>query len=224
MQRKIEISIGEYYHIYNRGVEKRSIFIGSSDLERFIKLLYLANGTKPFVFRSVGGLSLDVINVGEKKTAIIAYVLMPNHFHIIAREIKENGISEFMEKLSTAYAMYFNTVYKRVGPLFQGRFKAEHANSDEYLKYLFAYIHLNPIKLIEPQWKEEGIRNKKKAEQFLVTHRFSSYMDYTGVKRSEKAILTPEEAPKYFSGRRDFKDFVHDWLNYNNKTEGGARS
>ena len=214
MERSIEISVGEYYHIYNRGVEKRDIFLDDRDKERFIKLLYLANGEKPFYFRAVQGLPLADIDTGKKKVAIIAYSLMQNHFHILVKEIVEGGISDFMEKLLTAYAMYFNKRYKRVGPLFQGTFKAEHVDRDEYLKYLFAYIHLNPVKLIEPQWKERGVRDKKKAEQYLKTYRFSSYLDYIGVDREDRLILTREEAPDYFTDIYEFEDFVRDWLAY----------
>lgn len=214
MERKIEISVGEYYHIYNRGVEKRNIFLDKSDRERFVKLLYIANSNKPLVFKLVQGLPLDKVDVGKKKVAIIAYTLMPNHFHILIKEITENGISDFMEKLLTAYAMYFNKKYKRVGPLFQGTFKAEHVERDEHLKYLFAYIHLNPIKLIEPRWREQGIRDKKRAERYLKKYRFSSYIDYIGVERNECVILTREEAPNYFPDMYEFRGFLHDWLNY----------
>jgi len=219
MERKIEIAVGEYYHIYNRGVEKRNIFLDKSDRERLMRLLYIANGHKPFIFRLVQGLPLDKIDIGERKVAIIAYVLMPNHFHLLVKESIENGTSEFMEKLLTGYAMYFNKKYERVGPLFQGTFKAEHADRDEYLKYLFAYIHLNPIKLVEPKWEERGIRNKKGAERYLEKYRFSSYIDYVGVERSESLILAKEEAPDYFSGTRGFKDFLHDWLSYKDEVK-----
>lgn len=214
MQRSIEISVGEYYHIYNRGVEKRDIFLDERDRERFVKLLYLANGEKPFSFRAIQGLPLASIDVGEKKVAIIAYVLMPNHFHLLLKEIVDGGISGFMEKFLTAYAMYFNKKYERVGALFQGTFKAKHIEHDEYLKYLFAYIHLNPIKLLEPRWRELGIHDKKGAEQYLDKYRFSSYLDYIGVERTERLILTKEEAPEYFADTYEFKDFLRDWLKY----------
>lgn len=212
MQRKILFSVGEFYHIYCRGVEKRNIFINNSDRARFLKLLYLANGDKPFVFREIQNRVLSEIDVGRKKVAILAYVLMPNHFHILVREITDGGISAFMEKLSTGYAMYFNKKYNRVGSLFQGRFKAEHITRDEHLKYLFAYIHLNPIKLRESRWREQGIRDKKKAEQYLRSYIFSSYLDYTGTLRPESIILLPKEGPTYFSEPYEFKDFVRDWL------------
>jgi putative transposase len=157
---------------------------------------------------------LDKVDVGKKKVAIIAYVLMPNHFHILIKEIIQGGASDFMEKLLTGYAMYFNKKYERVGPLFQGTFKAEHVDRDEYLKYLFAYIHLNPIKLIELKWKEHGIRDKKGAEQYLKKYRFSSYIDYIGAEREENLILTKKDAPDYFSDVYEFRDFVRDWLDY----------
>ncbi len=216
MQRKIVFSEGEYYHVYNRGVEKRDIFLSDDERKRFVKLLYLSNGDKPYETRTVQNLPLSSIEVGKQKVAIAAYVLMPNHFHILVKEINEGGLSEYMEKLTTGYVMYFNKKHKRVGPLFQGRFKAEHVDTDEYLKYLFAYIHLNPVKLIEPQWKETGIRNTKKAKDYLKNYNYSSYADYIEVKRDESLILSRKEFPEYFSNMKDFEDFISDWLEYNN--------
>src|SRR3989344_3251058 len=121
-----------------------------------------------------------------------------------------------MEKLLTGYAMYFNKKYERVGPLFQGTFKAEHADRDEYLKYLFAYIHLNPVKFIEPRWKERGIHDKRRAEQYLKQYRYSSYLDYIGFERGEHIILAKDEAPDYFANTYEFKDFIDDWLMFQN--------
>lgn len=214
MERKTAIEVGEYYHIYNRGVEKRNIFLDKNDWERFLRLLHIANGQKPFVFRLVQGLPLDKIDVGERKVAIVAYVLMPNHFHLLIKEVVEGGTSEFMEKLLTGYAMYFNKKYERVGSLFQGIFKAKHVDRDEYLKYLFAYIHLNPIKLIDSRWQELGIHDKRNAEQYLNKYRFSSYLDYIGIERVERLILNREEASDYFPKTHEFKDFLRDWLKY----------
>ncbi|MDO8520863.1 MAG: transposase [bacterium] len=214
MFRKIIFSIGEYYHVYNRGVDKRNIFLTNNDRERFLRLLYLSNGKNPYVFRLVEGLPLHDIDVGEKIVAIGAYVLMPNHFHILVKEITEGGLSIFMEKFTTGYSMYFNKKNKRVGTLFQGRFKAEHVDRDEYLKYLFAYIHLNPVKLLEPKWKEEGIRESKKAQQYLRNFRYSSYQDYVGIDREEQLILSTKDFPEYFEKTADFKEYLMDWLEF----------
>ena len=119
-----------------------------------------------------------------------------------------------MEKLTTGYSMYFNKRSERVGALFQGRFKAEHVTRDEYLKYLYAYIHLNPVKLIEPTWKEAGIQNLPEAKKYLEKYRYSSYEDYAMGKREESAILTPSEFPDYFEKNGDFEHYIKDWLDY----------
>ena len=206
---------GEYYHLYNRGVDKRKIFLDDDDRDRFVRLLYVANGRQPFVFREIEHKSFEKIDRGEPLVAIGAYVLMPNHFHILLKEIEEGGVSLFMEKLLTAYSAYFNKRNKRNGRLFQGTYRAQHVHRDTYLKYLYAYIHLNPIKLIDSKWQEKGIQNKKEAQRFLNQYRYSSYADYLGRDREEKSILSGEEFPPYFSEKKEFVEFVADWLTYN---------
>ena len=173
MSRNIIFSEGEFYHLYNRGVDKRIVFENDSDYKRFALLLYLCNyktavrfdflpnwkgPTSPELVKAVFG-----TDRGLPIVAIGAYCFMPNHFHILVREITEGGVSSFMQKLNTAYTMYFNNSRRRTGALFQGRFKAKHAHSDVYLKYLVSYIHLNPAKILEPKWKEHGIKNLKRA-------------------------------------------------------------
>jgi len=212
MQRRLIFSEGEFYHLYNRGVEKRRIFTTEKDYKRFIRLLYLANSDRRFVFRDVERTALSEIDRGEPLVAIGAYVLMPNHFHILVKEIKPGGISAFMEKLLTGYAAYFNKSHDRTGRLFQSTFQARHASRDEYLKYLFAYIHLNPIKLVEPAWKEAGIKNKAHAQEYLAKFQYSSYLDYVDENRAEGIILMKNEFPEYFSEQNQFSDFHDDWL------------
>jgi len=224
MERKIIFSPGEYYHVYNRGVEKRKIFLEDRDYNRFLKMLFLANGSNPIVFKTVQGLPLDKLEPGERVVAIGAFVLMPNHFHILVKERVAGGLTNFMLKLTTGYAMYFNKKYERVGSLFQSRFKAEHVDDDDYLKYLFSYIHLNPIKIIESSWKETGITNIKKAEVFLNNYRYSSYPDYVAGYRPEKKILNLKEFPNYFENKHIFANFHKEWLvlkaNYHQLSKG----
>jgi len=148
---------------------------------------------------------------------------MPNHFHLLIKENTDNGISMFMKKLCTAYAMYFNKKNERSGILFQGRFKAEIADTDEYLKYLFAYIHLNPVKSIELDWKENGIKNEEHVIKFLNDYQWSSYGFYIGEKQKDP-ILDIKEFPNYFENFKEFKIFIADWLNYKDETpEDGPR-
>lgn len=216
MTRQVEFGPNEYYHIYNRGTEKRNIFLNKKDYDRFLTLLYLTNQDGSTELK-LQGRTLEEISEprkGEQLIAIAAYCLMPNHFHLLVRERQDGGISKFMQKLTTGYTMYFNKKTNRNGALFQGKFKATHVADDRYLRYLISYIHLNPVKLVEPKWKETGIVDRASAERYLETYRPSSYIDYLGRKRIEGMILNPEALPEYFSSGADFKTFVTEWLTY----------
>lgn len=202
MERKFDFSVGEFYHIYNRGNNKSNIFLNDIDKKRFQKLLYVCNNTKPVVFKTIQGLPLDKIEKGEEIVSIGAYCLMPNHFHLLLHEKTEGGISAFIGKLLTAYSMYFNKKNERTGKLFEGPFKATHASSDEYLKYLFSYVHLNPVKIIDPKWKKNGIADRKKAQQYLANYPYSSYLDYASAERGEKLILNKTAFPEYFESSK----------------------
>ena len=215
MSRLITFSPKEYYHCYCRGTEKRKIFLDKKDYLRFIHLLFVCNGKNKIHLSDHGKKSFDEIfglDRGELLVNIGAYVLMPNHFHLLIREKEKGGISLFMQKLMTAYVMYFNKKYQRTGVLFEGKFRAQHANQGNYLKYLFAYIHLNPLKLINPKWKENGIKNTTEAKEFLRQYKYSSYADYLKEERVQKMILSPEEFPDYFPTKNDFEKEIFDWI------------
>ncbi len=216
MTRTIIFGPEEFYHIYNRGTEKRDIFTTREDYNRFIKLLYIANQSSPVDLKKQGPTLSEITIPTDIKplVKVAAYCLMPNHFHILLCEQENNGISKFMQKVGTGYTMYFNRRWERNGVLFQGKFKATHVNDDRYLAYLISYIHLNPIKLIEPRWKEGGIQNKKRAEDYLEHYKYSSYLDYRGKKRPENKIINQNVLPKYFSLGHNFKEYVTEWLNY----------
>lgn len=215
MQRRIEFSEGEFYHVYNRGANKNKIFVSDTDRDRFCKLLFACNSVEPVTFRSIRDVSFEEIEKGDTLVDIGAYCLMPNHFHLLLREKSGDGVTTFMRKLLTSYSMYFNTKYKRTGVLFQGRFRATHADNDAYLKYLFSYIHLNPIKIIDPEWKENGITNRTKAEKYLEGYRYSSYLDYIDKEREEHLILKKAAFPGYFRDISDFKKCTREWLSFN---------
>lgn len=220
MYRKVSFAIGEYYHLYNRGTEQRDIFLSDYDLSRFAFLLYVCNSNKHIDVRKLKednkneGLPFGKIDRGDVIVDIGSWCLMPNHFHMLVKERMEGGITRFMLKLTTAYSMYFNKLYKRSGRLFQGPFQSSHAGKDNYLKYLFAYIHLNPIKLIEPNWKETGILDKVSSQKYLSNYKYSSCLDYTGISRDFGSILNKSSFPGYFSSPHEFLDFINDWLSY----------
>ncbi len=223
MQRNLNFSIDEFYHIYNRGNEKQKIFRDRADYRRFIILLYYANSVEPVHLQTVskeikklqGGTLKKIDERGETLVDIGAWCLMPNHLHILIKEKIEGGISKFLSKLTTGYTMYFNKRYERVGSLLQGTFKAEHLDKDTYLKYLFSYIHLNPVKLFQSNWKEGGVCNNKKVLDFLKSYEYSSYLDYIKDSRGYRFILNKEAFPEYFESIKDFNQEIFDWLTLN---------
>lgn len=215
MERKFNFSIGEYYHVYNRGTNKSIIFNNDADRNRFVKLLFICNSAKPVVFKSIQGLPLDKIDRGETLVDIGAYCLMPNHFHLLLREKVDKGISVFLSKLLTSYSMYFNKKNDRTGVVFEGPFKSTYVDTDQYLKYLFAYIHLNPVKIIDPKWKENGIKDSKAAQKYLNTYGYSSYFDYAlDTVRDESVILNKVAFPEYFTNTVDFNESISEWLSF----------
>lgn len=227
-QRKVSLVSGEYFHIYNRGNSKQDIFIDEEDYRRFIKLLYLHNSKKNIRFRDL--IVYSKINAwdfqrGENIVYIASYCLMPNHFHLYItsapipgmgaeEEQKIQNIALFMRKLCVSYSKYFNKKYNRTGSLFEGRFKAVHVKDDTQAKYLFSYIHLNPIKLIDSTWKVNGIKDKEGAIIFLKNYKWSSYLDHLGIKRNENVILNRENFPNYFSNISDINKEILEWLQF----------
>ena len=231
MSRKISFAPGEYYHLYNRGFDKRQTFLDRRDHIRFLASLYLANSKKLFhpsdwlgkniedIFKSVSiGLNNNLIDIG-------AYCLMPNHFHILVREKKDGGVSGVMHKLQTGYTMYFNKKYQRTGGLFESTFKARHVDDDRYLNYLLAYIHLNPVKTVDPKdWESKTIRNKDTAREFLNNYEYSSYHAYRGSPRPHNKILTRSNFPDYFQGRKDFSHFIDEWINFDDDDDSHVKA
>ncbi len=219
--RKVEFVEGEYYHIYNRGNSKQKIFLDDKDKDRFLKLLYLCNSKQRIDFNN--DIIKRKINAwdferGESIIDIGAWVLMPNHFHLYitlkteARLPSGNAITDFMHRVLTAYSKYFNARHQRTGSLFESKFKSVHITKDNQAKYLFSYIHLNPLKLINPEWKEKGIKNKKEAINFLNSYKWSSYIDYLEIIRPENKIINKINFLSYFKSKNAFREEILDWI------------
>lgn len=216
MRRKTPFIVGQIYHIYNRGTDKRIIFNSVYDYKRFMLLLYLCNSINPLDIRKLldKGLSFVELFAIDRKDTLVdigAFSLMPNHFHTLLHEKTESGISRFMKKLLTAYSMYFNTKNERKGSLFEGPFKAKHIDNEPYLNWIFSYIHLNPIKLIEPNWKEKGISDPLAAKNFVQNYKYSSYHDYFIGNRTESVILNKDIFPEHFAQLNDFEELIQEF-------------
>ena len=200
-----------FYHIYNRGVEKRNIFLDEQDYRVFLSYLKLYLSPKEESVNDIkNNLDFDyesknktisqiyTLNNFFNKIYLTCYVLMPNHFHFELRQTNKKNIEIFMRSLITKYTMYFNRKYNRVGPLFQGRYKAVLILGDEYLLHLSRYIHLNPLELLS-----NG--------QLLQSYPWSSYPAYVGnltinwlKKDFIQSILTKDSLNSY-------KKFVEDY-------------
>jgi len=144
--RKSSFAIGEHYHIFNRGVDKRIIFDDTYDIRRFFQSMIEFNTIDPIgslYENSFLPLGCETPKLAERLVNIIAYCLNPNHFHLILEQLTDGGISQFMKRLSGGYTNYFNQKNKRSGSLFQGVFKDVHIDSNEYLLHASAYVNLN---------------------------------------------------------------------------------
>lgn len=216
---------GEYYHVYNRGNSKQKIFLNEADYNRFLKTLFLCNSELNVNFRNIIDATKDPLTFEREKTLVDigAFCLMPNHFHLLLREKEDKNISLFMKKLLTAYVMYFNKKYHRTGSLFEGKFKSEHAGTNNYLKYLFSYIHLNPVKLIDPKWRIEGIKDKLKAQRFALNYEYSSYPVLGGGNQKWSKIMNTRDFPRYFLNAKHYQKEIFEWLNSSPRKDLGER-
>jgi putative transposase len=214
----------EIYHITIRGVDGRNVFVDENDDWRGIFSLYEFNTTEPVTIRekrkereqwkrqTMAKISGQIQpDKRDKLVEIIAFVFMPNHIHLLLRQLKSEGVSIFMQKFNSGYTVYFNNKHQRTGHLFQGRFKAKHIDGDEYLKTVFTYIHTNPVSIIEPGWKKAGVHDPKVAIEFLENYRWSSYMDYIGNKNFP-SVTNREYLTKIFGSQETIKEFVNGWV------------
>lgn len=194
--RKIEFANNEYYHIYNRGVDKREVFSDKKDYLRFLQSMRGFNNTKP-----TGSLYLKekarnrdpiptTVGIGSL-IEFICYCLNPNHFHMIVKQLTDGGISELMKRVGTGYTTYFNKKYNRSGSLFQGKYKFVHVDTNEYLLWLSGYINGNA-----------EIHKIAKAENY----KWCSYSDYMGKRNG--TLCNKEIILAQFKNVIEYKKFV----------------
>lgn len=212
--RVVPLITGQYYHIFNRGVNKQPIFLGLRDYQRvigtvnyylynpqvrFSKFLLLPKELKSELWDSL-------IKENDKYAQVISFCFMLNHFHILLKQTKENGISKLMANFQNSYVRYFNTKHNRIGPIFQGQFKALRIEDDNQLIHLSRYIHLNPF----TSFVIKEIKD-------LVKYQWSSYPDYLGkreVIRSDKKIVLDN-----FKSIEEYEKFVVDQADYQRELE-----
>lgn len=207
--------VNGYYHIYNRGVEKRNIFLDEQDFTVFLRFLkeYLLPPNHPdlVALQGINPRRKPINCVGDIQ--LIAYCLMPNHFHLFVKQKTQFGLKSFMKAISTNYVMYFNHKYERVGPLFQGTYKAAFIDSESYYLHVSRYIHSNPVELLA-------------RDQPLYSYPYSSYRYY--LQKNHPDWLNTEEILSFFRSRRSiipkdilsYQSFVEQFKGDNNAILG----
>jgi len=213
---------GEYYHLYNRGVDKRIIFKSKKDYERFMMLLFVSNSNEQS-FRLDNLINQQhktfdeilILDKGKLLVSIGAWCLMTNHFHLLIRQEVDGGITKFMRKLGVGYSMFFNIKYQRKGALFGGLFKSKLIGIDDnYMKQLFRYLHLNPLDIEFSDWENVIDKLSIDMKKFIESYKYSSYLDYAGTDRVEKNIINPENFPDYFQNSKSFREFVNNYFQF----------
>lgn len=206
--RKVVFANEQIYHVFNRGVKRRPIFTVKRDFLRAQETLkYYRFADLPLRFSKFLNLTdnkkdklLKNLNRENVLVEIIAFCLMPNHFHFILKQKKDNGISKFISNFSNSYTKYFNTKQVRIGPLLQGLFKAVLVEDDEQLVHLSRYVHLNPVTsyLVKPEALED--------------YTWSSYPEYLGLV--SEGISRTEEILGFFKSPKVYEKFVLDQVEY----------
>jgi len=216
-----QLEVEGIYHIVKRGVEKRDIFLKPQDYSRFILGLEFCNTTSPTDLWSLVGTVPTKLKEqlqerrrtkGSFLVEVLAFALMPNHIHLILREIIPGGISLFIRKLG-GYSTYFNKQYKRVGPLFQSRFKDVPIRNDIQLHNAFVYVHTNPVELWESGWKEFYVRNPKTALRKLKEYQFSSFNDYIG-NETFPSTISRDFFLNFYGNEQRCHQAVEDWISF----------
>lgn len=204
----------EFYHVFNRGIECRPTFTSKREYDRAIltanfyrfqhpplrlsKALLLKSEERESFF-------LKLKKEGKAMVEIVSFCLMPNHFHFLLKQCLENGLPKFLSNFTNSYTRYFDTKHKRIGPLFQGTFKAVHIETEEQQIHVSRYIHINPVSSFVIKEKE------------LDSYPWSSLPEFLGEEKEE--ICNKEIILSHFSSKEKYLRFIHDQIDYGQKLE-----
>jgi len=200
----------EFWHLIGRGVDKRDVVLDDKDRVRFIHDLYAFNDLNPtpnFILQS----RHNDIDKRKQLIKIHAFCLMNNHYHLLVTESVEGGISLFMKKLNMGYAKYFNERYERSGALWQGKFRKVLIKRDAHYLYVPFYVHLNPLDYSKPEWRKGEVKKSHEALKSLLTYRWSSHLDYLGIRNFPSIIHTEVLSP-LFGSREQYENTIKELI------------
>ena len=221
--RKTQFVNGEIYHLVIRRMGEELLFKNIDDHYRGVFSIHEFNNINPVVIRERRRLRVEIkrervseTDTRDKVVEVLLFCLMPNHIHLLVRQLKEGGIVKFMNKIGAGYSGYFKRKYslKRREHFFSSRYTAVHIKTENQLKVVFTYIHTNPISLIEPDWKEKGIKNPERVIKFLEEeYRWSSFFDYLG-KKNFPSVTDREFILKIMGGEEGCKEAIENWARH----------
>lgn len=219
-------STGEIYHIINRGIEGRIIFNNKRDYERFLLTISECNDSTPSPdnkhrHRRIKKQNPNQQSLTHDKTKplveILCFSLMPNHFHLAVKQLTDEGIAKFMQRIGNSYTKYFNIKNNRKGSLFMSRYKKVHIKTNSQIRHLVTYIHANPLDLISPEWRLGKLKNFEEAKEYLENYKWSSYPVYTNIKNEMSDFILPiikkDIINDFYSNPEDYFEAITSWSN-----------
>ncbi len=220
-KRREIITSGGIYHVLARGVDKRQIFMDDVDHLRFIRNLFYFNNAE---FNWMSTRSAQFVASGTHRVPdatknevrhpdvdLLAFCLMPNHYHLLIKPKSDSGLQNFIKRVNQGYSQYFNGRQKRSGALFESRYKIVPIVNEAHFAHIPYYIHLNPLDLVDHGWREGELGDLNKATEFLDSYRWSSHLDYSGV-RNFPSVTSREFLLDYFGDPDKYKKSIRDWL------------
>jgi len=222
MIRKEKFVPGEYYHIYSRTVLNMPEFKNIGNANKLTQTFLLGNSTNsaqafeylrnnkdnPDVLEKI----IEIAKEGEQLVDILCYVVMYDHYHLLLKELRNNGITDFIRRCNTSIAKYINIKNNRIGPLFESNFKSKHVNSNEYLLHLSTYIHLNPLDfLIGKEWRYHEIKDWQISKNRLLNYPWSSLKFFLNENFENRILSGTEIILDQFNNRKEYEGFLQEW-------------
>ncbi len=211
---------GEYYHVYSRTILNTPEFKDNTNAKKLVSNFLIANSPNSSeIFQYLRNNKtapqnqiLEMIQYKERLVDILCYCIMPDHYHLLLRERKENGIYNFIHKCNTAIAKYINVKKDRLGPLFESRFKTKHIDSNTYLIHLSIYIHLNPLDILSGKaWRNHSLQNWHLQKKKLLEYPWSSLKSFLLDNYNDPILSGIQVIANQFSHKNDYENFMREW-------------
>jgi len=220
MLRKEKFVPDEYYHIYSRIILSIPEFQDNNNANKLAQTFLLANSvesTKAFDYLRTNDnprfeKAVEIAKQGEKFVDILCYAIMHDHYHLLVKELKENGITSFIRRCNTSISKYINKKTDRRGPLFESRFKSKHIDSNEYLLHLSVYIHLNPLDFISGrEWRENKLKDWLVVKEKLLLYPWSSLKHFLYKEQENMIVSGTDIILNQFNNEKEYELFLQEW-------------